>query len=53
MIFQIAMGSTDSHPQVFQVSDVEYGIPDLEWDMAVRDQYHMRVGRVIDRARSS
>jgi len=47
LVFQIVMGWTDSHLHVFRVGDVEYGAPDAEWDMEVRDEGRVQLGQIV------
>ncbi len=45
-VFQIAMGWTDSHLHLFRVGAVEYGDPDPESDMPMRDERRVRVEQI-------
>jgi len=46
-IIQTVMGWTDSHPHIFSVGRVSYGVPDPVFDEDVRDEWRYKLNDVL------
>jgi len=46
-IFQIVMGWTNSHLHQFIIHGVEYGMSDTDYDMDIKDEKRVKLGKLI------
>ena len=46
-VLQVTMGWQNYHLHLFQVGDQEYGLPDPEWDMPLKDERRVKLSSVL------